>query len=399
MSTRSVAALPQEVTQTLPRGVGLPGKVAVSWALAGGLLVGGFLVAAMTLAGQLSGSGLLMTASGLFLIGAVLGFAHGAVLGYFGRPEGMGRKRTAAALGLAAVYTLPALAVGLVVSGWIAMTVVALYTGKATALTAVGAAWLVGAGLVVLAGTEGWAALRNAYARWPERRLGTVLVAGSFGALLVMLLVARPEVWWGGTRVTEVGAVLLAGFATLWVLGPMITVGLALVKRIPAAVPFRGGQDPAHVAGTMALGVVVGLLLGLLALPFYATPFAVPTAAADVGPAGAVAVAAARALVDEVLLRLFLVTGVAWVLLRWYRVNPKAAALTAVAVTALVQVLLYLPAVLAIGFPTTVAAAGFILLAVLLPAAVFGALYVTRGFGAALVADATAVLAIALLAA
>lgn len=399
MTTRDVAALPRETTETLPRGIGLPGRVAVTWALAGGLLVGGFLVAAMTLAGQLSGSGLLVTASGLFLIGAALGFAHGGALGYLGRPEGLERRRAMVGLGLAAVYTLPALAVGLVVSGWIAMTVVALYTGKTLALVAVGAAWLVGLGLVGVAAAEGWEALRNAWARWPQRRVGTALVAGSFGALLVLFLVARPEVWWLGVRVTEVGAVLLAAFVTIWAVGPMVTVGLALLDRIPAARPFHGIGDPVHGAGTVALGVVVGLLLGLLALPFYGAPLEVPTVAADVGPAGAAAVAAARALVDEVLLRLFMVTGVTWVLLRWYRVTPKAAALTAVAAAALVQVALYTPAVLAIGFPTTAAAAGFVLLAVLLPAAAFGTLYVTRGFTAAVIADATAVLAIALLAA
>ena len=57
----------------LPRGIGLHGRVAVTWAAAGGILLGGVLVAVMTLAGRLSGHGLFFTVSGLFVIGAVLG--------------------------------------------------------------------------------------------------------------------------------------------------------------------------------------------------------------------------------------------------------------------------------------------------------------------------------------
>jgi hypothetical protein len=52
---------------------------------------------------------------------------------------------------------------------------------------------------------------------------------------------------------------------------------------------------------------------------------------------------------------------------------------------------------MALGFPSTVAAAGFVLVTVLVPALAFGALYWTRGLGSALVADATAVTALALM--
>ena len=398
MTTTTNAALPQQ-TKTLGRGIGLPGRVAVTWALAGGLLVGGFLVAAMTLAGRLSGSGLLVTSSGLFLIGAALGFTHGAVLGFMGRPADMNAERATKALGLAAVYTLPALAVGLIVAGWISMTSVALYMQKTAALVAVAVAWLVGLGIVAWAGRCGTTCLRNGYARWPHRRQGTLITAASFAALLVLFLVARPEVWWLGMRVTEVGAVLLAALVTVWVVGPATTLGLALLDRIPAARPFHGVWESTSLGKDMALGVVVGLLVGLLALPLYGAPLAAPAAGAGMGPAGATAMALSRALVDEVVLRLFLVTLVAWVMLRWYRVNPRAAALTAVGIAALVQVVLYLPPVLAIGFPTALNITSFLFLAVLVPGVAFGALYVTRGFGAALVADATAILAIALLAA
>jgi hypothetical protein len=52
---------------------------------------------------------------------------------------------------------------------------------------------------------------------------------------------------------------------------------------------------------------------------------------------------------------------------------------------------------MAIGFPGPLGALGFVLLTVLLPALAFGTLYWLRGLGTALVADATAVTAMALM--
>lgn len=400
MTTQIDAAvrMPQQEPEPLPRGIGLPGRVAVTWATAGGLLVGGFLVAAMTLAGRLSGSGLLVTSAGLFVIGAALGFVHGGVLGWLGRPKEMSKRATAGALGRAALYALPAVTVGWIVAGWIAMTVVALYTGEVLPLVAAGGAWLVGIALVGWAGVEGWRAVRLAYARWPQARLGTALVAAAYGALLVLFLVDRPVVWGLELRVTEVGAVLLAGLVALWVVGPAVTAALTVAERlrVPALAPRTG---TAGVAGTLALGVVVGLLLGLLALPFYGPPFGVPAAGAAAGVAGTAALAASQALLDEVLLRLVLVSGAAWALLRWYRVSHRGAALAAVVLAAAVQVGLYLPGALAIGFPSLLTTVGFLLVVVALPALAFGALYWTRGFGTAVLAHATALLAVALMAA
>ena len=78
-----------QVEPPFERGVGLPGRVTVSFTMAGGLLLGGIMVALMTLSGQLSGHGLFMTSSGLFVIGAILGGVHGSVLGFLGRELAM----------------------------------------------------------------------------------------------------------------------------------------------------------------------------------------------------------------------------------------------------------------------------------------------------------------------
>jgi hypothetical protein len=92
-----------------------------------------------------------------------------------------------------------------------------------------------------------------------------------------------------------------------------------------------------------------------------------------------------------------LLTGVAWLVLRWHRIHAEEAAVLAVAAVAMVQVLLYLPGVVAAGFPTALAAVTFTGAVVLLPALAFGAVYWTRGFTAAVVADATAALALLIL--
>ena len=130
--------------RTLTRGLGRPGKTAVSWAAGGGLLAGGFLVAAMTLTGQLSGHSLLLTCTGLFLVGSLLGFGHGAILGWMGRPEGMDRKAAAKSIAFGAAYAVPALLVTWLLAGWIGMTSVALYSGQTAPIIGCGLAWLVG---------------------------------------------------------------------------------------------------------------------------------------------------------------------------------------------------------------------------------------------------------------
>lgn len=375
----------------LRRGVGLQGRVGVFWTMAGGILLGGVLVALMTLSGQLSGHGLFMTASGLFVIGAVLGLAHGMVLGFFGRPETVSSDEAWKNLGLTVLYAIPAAALAWLVTVWIAMTMVAGYLDRLAPSIGVGMAWSAGAVVVAAAGVYGWRALAHAYARWPERRAGTVLVATSFAALLVLFLADRPMIWGLRMQVTAVGAVILAALLAIWVAGPAVTLALKVVRRLPRPRPSLGfgrawGLD-------LALGLVLGLVLGLIAVPF-----AVP-GIASTGTGGAVLIrAASQALVDEVLLRLVLLTAVAWLLFRWHRINRTEAVVGSVAIATLVQLALYTPGVLATGFATPMAAIGFVVAAVIIPGTVFGVLYWLRGFGTALVADATWVAALTLLA-
>jgi hypothetical protein len=374
----------------LTLGLGSVGKLAVSWAVGGGVLVGGVVVAGMTLAGQLSGFGLLLTATGLFVVGGALGFVHGGLLGWVGRPEQMTRREALGSLGMGAVYAVPALLVSWLVAGWIAMTSVALYSGKVAGLVGCGIAWLIGAALLVVAAEQGWSALRQLYAGWSNARVATLLVAALYGGLLAVFVAERPQLWGLPVQVTPVGAVLLATGVTLWLVGPMVGLSLWLLDRLPVAGPAVafGGRSSALVSIGIAVGV--GVVLALMALPFYTTAYGVTT--------GGVAGVLSGALVDEVLFRLFLVTAVAWVGLREFGFTESKAVGVAVAVAALAQVLIYLPGVLAIGFPSTATLVGFVAVTAVVPAVAFGVLFWQRGFGTALVAHATAMAALFLIA-
>lgn len=379
------------------RDVGLVGRVVVSWTIGGGMAVGGFLVAGMTLAGKLSGSGLLLAAGALYVIGGLLGFAHGAALGFFGRPDGMPAQAAMGKIGMAALYSLPAMIVGFLAAGWVAMTSTALYIGKPLPLAGVAVGWLVGAVLLLVAGLSGWEALRNAYARWPERRLGTVLVATTFAALLVLFMADRPELWGLRLRVTEVGAVLLAAVGAFWLAGPAVTLALALRRRLAAGrvtVVLPVTERAPRVLASVMIGLAAGAVLGVLAVPFQQAAFATTP---DVGTVGGAVLVLSRAVVDEVLLRLFLVTAVVWGLVRWHNVPRHIAAAYAVVAAAAVQVLVYMPGVNAIGFATTTATLGYVAATVAVPALVFGLLFWKRGIGTALVAHATALVALALM--
>jgi hypothetical protein len=392
MTATMMMAAPRN-DEAQPREIGLHGWATTAWAAAGGIALGGLLVALMTLSGRMSGFGLFMTASGLFVVGALIGLVHALVLGYFGRPAGMEPREALMDLARGTVYTLVAMPFAWIVTMWVALSMPAVYTGRVGALVGVGLGWVAATTVVALAAVAGWRLLRNAYARWPERNLGTVLVGGTFMSLLMLFLMNRPEIWGLSLRVTETGAVLLAGVATLWIAGPVITLALRLIQRLPGRSAVPAFAPSWRTAGDLALGLLAGLALGLIAVPFV-----IPAGLPGVGAGGMMVAAVSQAMVDEVLLRLFLVSAVAWLLLRWGRVSASEAAVISIAVAALVQVVLYAPGVLGLGFATPLAALAFTVVTVLVPGLVFGMLYWTRGLGAAVMANATALMILAMVA-
>jgi len=375
----------------LPRTIGIHGRTLVLFGMGGGVALGGVLVAAMTMSGRLSGHALFMNATVLFVAGAVLGLLHGAVLGYLGRPFGTSPRAALRDLALAGLYAVPGLAIAWLAAVWVAMTLIAGYTGRIGARIGSGLGWIASATILASAGVHAWRALRNAYARWQERQVGTLVVAGSFAALLVTFLADRPEIWGTHVRFTETGAVLLAAALAVWVAGPLVTVALGLLRQLPNVGARRSVVAKRWTPADLLVGLLAGATVGLLTAPF-AAPGAPPAAA------GTVVVAVGHALLDEVLLRLGLVTAVAWVLLRWGKVGQTGAAVGAVLIAAAFQVALYTPGAVSVGFPTAGSTIGFLAAAVAVPALVFGGLFWKRGFVTALVADATALIALLFLA-
>jgi hypothetical protein len=377
----------------VPRSIGLHGRVAVLSGMAGGIALGGVLVAYLTLNGRLSAHALFMNATGLFLIGAILGLIHGVVLGYLGRPTAVTPRQVRGDMGRAALFTIPGLAVAWLATIWVAMTLVAAYTGRIGALIAVSLGWVAAGIILAVAALHAFKALKNAYARWPERRAGTLLTASSFAALLLIFLANRPEIWGLRLRLTENGAVLLAAILAVWVAGPLVTLALRLARQVPFPRALAGlGAGYGKGFQDVVIGLVAGAVVGFLAVPFAAPGGVAPAAM------GTVVVGVSHALVNEVLLRLILVTGVAWLLLRWEHVPANWALVGAVTIATVVQVALYTPGALAVGFASWTGTVLFLLVVAAIPAAVFGLLFWRRGFTSALVADVVALAVLALLA-
>ncbi|HSJ25074.1 MAG TPA: hypothetical protein VK929_10420 [Longimicrobiales bacterium] len=169
--TTTMMKNPARTPATDERDTGMTARVTVAWAMAGAVTAGGFLVAAATLTERLSGHAVFVTAAGLFLLGAVGGFATGAALGYFGRPTDVTAAEARTGLVRAALWALPALAVTFLVTGWVAGTVLVLHAGAALPMVFATAAWLTGAAMVLWAADEAADALRNVKATVrPARR-------------------------------------------------------------------------------------------------------------------------------------------------------------------------------------------------------------------------------------
>lgn len=208
-----------------------PCRIVLSWGMAGGLVAGGFLVAATTLARRESGSQLQSMVVLLFGLGAAAGMAHGALLAYLARAAARSRADVIRDL----VRSLTWSAVGLMVSGvaalWISLTA-AVATGPNSRLIptlGISLAWIYGIAICGWAAWEGVQGLRAAYARWPYSRSISILVSVAFAALLTSFFVLRPEIWFTDLRVNGIGAILLAFGAAVWIALPVTIGGITLM--------------------------------------------------------------------------------------------------------------------------------------------------------------------------
>ena len=214
-----------------------PCRIVLSWGMAGGLIAGGFLVAATTLAGREAGSQLQNMIVLLFGLGAAAGMTHGALLAYLARC----RTRSRAAVLRDLFHSLTFTTVGLVVSGvaavWISLTAAIVGGPDARLLPTlgIGLAWLYGTAVCVWAAWEGLQGLQAAYARWPYSRTISILVSVVFAGLLTGFLLTRPEIWFTDLRVNGIGATILAFGATVWIALPVAIGGITLLHGRRAA--------------------------------------------------------------------------------------------------------------------------------------------------------------------
>ena len=209
----------------------LSARVIVSWTLAGGIVAGGFLLALATWGSPATASAVVPTAPILFAMGAAAGLVHGTLLAYLGRPDpARGRTPKETAL-LAAGGLLLGAPVALVTAGWISLLATTAALQRPFTRLMAWAAVGVGALFALWAVTEGLRALRNALARWPASRTGTVILTVILAVLVLVFHRLRPEIWFTDVRVTGAGAVALAFVATLWIAAPVVVLGLSLVGR------------------------------------------------------------------------------------------------------------------------------------------------------------------------
>jgi hypothetical protein len=209
----------------------LPGRVALAWAGASGMLAGGAWVAALVREGRTSSSTSLIMTTAFFILFGVLGFVHGGVLGYLGRRPGFSRLESVRSVFWAAALGAPLLALLWELSVWISISEAAIRLQRPVLLIGIATSWLVLLAVCATAVVQGAHALRAAYARWPDAKLGTLLVAGTFGFVLVNFLSEPPVLWGSNLRFTGVGALVLAAGVTAWIASPVIVLTLQLLHR------------------------------------------------------------------------------------------------------------------------------------------------------------------------
>ena len=212
-----------------PSHLGLVGQVATSWGVAGGL-VASVVVTVHVLVGQLSSSLGFVTTTVFYVIGSLIGYLHGGILAYLGRPAVADRRTALHRLALASVYAIPAMVVGWVAAMLLVMSAASLLAGRPAALLISLIGWVAAAGGVVWAVVETRAAVRNLFRRWPGARAIAVVLGLAFLALLPVFIVSRPTIWIVGMEPSATAAGVMAAGATLWIVGPLAALVLLGVR-------------------------------------------------------------------------------------------------------------------------------------------------------------------------
>ena len=388
---------------TVPqRGLELPAAVAISWSLATGMLMGGAAVVAMIATNRMSGHLLLLGSALLFAVGALVGLVHGVILGVAGRPEGTTPRQALGAMVHGLFYYPFGLLLSWAVAGWVAAMPLALIGHHILGAAISALAWVAMAATVYFAGSTGLHALALAYRRWPDRLPGTIMVGATLAALLVAFAIQPPTVWFTDVRLTYPGAVVLALGATFWFYGPIITIGLSVLRKALPLFPAGRVFDRVHAwkgfLTRAGIAIGVGVLIAALAAPFHKGALGIPTDVERLGLFPAMGLALANAVTDELFLRLFVFTAALAVAVRFLSRDRNWAVWVAIGVATIADLLLHWPDMVALGLPGASTVVAYALARMAIPAVLFGYLYWRRGLGTAVAAHAAAGAAVGLLA-
>lgn len=233
--------------EVLASALELPGRVALAWAGASGMLAGGAWVAVLVREGRTSSSTSLIMTTAFFILFGGLGFLHGGMLGYLGRQPGYTRWQTVRSLFWAGLLGAPVLALLWELSVWMSISEAVLRLQRPVLLIGIASSWLVLLVVCAIAVMQGARALRAAYSHWADAKLGTLLVAVTFGFVLVNFLSEPPVLWGSNLRFTGIGALVLAAGVTAWIASPVIVLTLQLLHRRWLRLPRSGAQaDPSN---------------------------------------------------------------------------------------------------------------------------------------------------------
>jgi hypothetical protein len=164
----------------------------------------------------------------LFVAGALAGLVHGVVLAWLGRPVPGARGEYRKRLVRGVLWSGPGLAAAAAITFWVTYATVLLGTGRRVWVVLVAAGWIASAIVFLWAAMEWVRVARIALGRWPERRPGLALIAGTFIALMLLLPGGESRGAASNPALSGLSAGLVALGLTLWVAAP---VEVLLLRR------------------------------------------------------------------------------------------------------------------------------------------------------------------------
>lgn len=211
------------------QNLGWIANTTASWSLAGGT-AGGVLIAGLVLTSRMHSMGILPVVAIVATFGSALGTVHGALLGYLGRSElGSGLSwRNWLLVGAAA---FAGWACAILFALWLAIGAMTAGARGGSGIFALAIAAPVALAIFTWATACGWQAIETAYARWPEKRLGTRLVVGAFVILSASMVLLRGGIPGTEIELSPIMAGALVAIAAIWIVSPAVIVALRIARR------------------------------------------------------------------------------------------------------------------------------------------------------------------------